>query len=129
MTEEVELQNEATERPRLSLQRRLGIVLSRDDHVSSDELRQLIEETETAAQAAHDKGQHHHDRCLSMDCDDLVAEKGAERAAMLERSRLEMVKPRLAAKLSSVLRRENTDRYLADRNRVAARADSGRFHA
>jgi hypothetical protein len=113
-----------TERPHISLQQRLGRVLANGANTSSDEIRDLIAEADNAAQAAHDKGQYHHDRCLSMDCDDLVAEKNAEKAAGLERSRLEMCKPRLVEKLAAVVRSENYSRHMSDRNRVAGRRDS-----
>jgi hypothetical protein len=110
-----------------SLQVRLGRVLA-NGATSSDEIRDLISETDRAAQAAHDKADRHHDACLSLACDDLDAEKTAERTAMLENQRLEMVKPRLREKLSAIVRRENHDRYMADRNRVAARRDGAAKH-
>jgi hypothetical protein len=123
MTDEVQDVQEQ-QRPRISLQQRLGRVLADGANTSSDELRDLIAETENAAQAAGEAADRHHDACLSLDCVDLVAEKDAERAAMMERTRLEATKPRLLEKLAAIVRRENHDRFMAARNRVAARRDS-----
>ena len=127
---EVEQQQDVQEqeRPRLSLQRRLGVVLSRNDtNISADELRQLIDET-TAAEEADTTAQMQKAASLSLDCDDPVAADERQKAAMLERQRLYACMPRLEERLAAAVRRENRDRWMADRNRVAARRDAAAKH-
>jgi hypothetical protein len=99
------------EQPRLSLQRRLGIVLSRDDHVGSDEIRTLIQEVTNTAAEASVAAQQFKAASLSVDCEDVVAADSAQKAAMLERQRLLATLPRLEDKLRTSVRRENHDRY------------------
>jgi hypothetical protein len=126
-TDDVQVNGEAQQeeqQPRLSLQRRLGIVLSRDDHCSSDELRALIQETTDAVAEADEKAQRYHQQTLDIACDDPAAAKEAERESVLTRQRLLIAQSRTEEKLATVVRRENRDRWMADRNRVAAKRDA-----
>jgi hypothetical protein len=125
--DEVELKDEVqreTEQPHLSLQQRLGRVLSRDDtNVSSDELRGLIQECTDAIAEADGQAQYYHQQTLDIACDDPRAAKEAERECVLTRQRLLIAQSRTEEKLAKIVRRENHDRWRADRNRVAARRD------
>jgi hypothetical protein len=118
-------ETEVQETEQLPLQRRLGIVLSRNDtNVSSDELRQLIAETETAAAEADVAAQQFKAASLDLDCEDPVAADQAQKAKMVERQRLLLTLPRLEDKLRSAVGQENHDRWRADRDRVAAKRDA-----
>jgi hypothetical protein len=108
----------------LSLQQRLGIVLSRDDHCSSDELRALIQECTDAIAVADEDAQRYRQQTLDITCDDPTAAKQSERDCVLTRQRLLIARSRVEERLATVVRRESRDRWMADRNRVAARRDA-----
>jgi hypothetical protein len=81
-------------------------VLSRDDHVSSDELRSLIDEVNDTAAEAYTAAQEFKAMSLDVDCEDVVAADNVQKASMLERQRLEATKPRLQEKLAAAVRRK-----------------------
>jgi hypothetical protein len=119
-----EVQQQETEQP-TTLQRRLGRVLSRNDtNVSSDELRGLIQECTDAIAEADGQAQYYHQQTLDITCDDPTAAKEQERECVLTRQRLLIAQSRTEEKLAKIVRRENHDRWMADRNRVAAKRDA-----
>jgi hypothetical protein len=122
--EQVPETGEVQQQEQQPLQRRLGIVLSRDDHVSSDELRSLIQECTDAIAEADEQGQRFHEQYLDICCPDPATAKEGEREAVLTRQRLLIAQSRVEEKLAIVVRRENRDRWMADRNRVAAKRDA-----
>jgi hypothetical protein len=124
MTDVDQEQMNGGERPRLSLQRRLGIVLSRDDHVSSDEVRALVQEVDDEAVRLTLEAQQQKAASLDLECPDPLAADKRQKECMIERQRYEMCKPRLQEKLAAAVRRENHDRWLSDRNRVIAKRDA-----
>jgi hypothetical protein len=122
--EEVQQQPEATERPRLSLERRVGVALANNGiNTSSDEIRMLIEEVETAAAEATVLAQEFKRASLDVDNDDPLTADRQHRELAIHRERLLITIPHLRKRLATVVSLENTDRYVADRNKVAARRD------
>jgi hypothetical protein len=101
----------------------LGVVLSRDEHVSVDELKQLVEETETAAAELTVAAQAYKTASLDLDCADPVAADHKQKELMSERQRLEMVKPRLQERLAAAVRRERRETWEADFRRVEAKLE------
>jgi hypothetical protein len=124
MTDVDQEQMNGGERPRLSLQRRLGIVLSRDDHVSRDEIRALVQEVDDEAARLDVAAKEFKAASLDLECTDPVAADKRQKECMIERQRYEAIKPRLEEKLAAAVRRENHDRWLSDKNRVIAKRDA-----
>ena len=103
--EQVE-QQEATERPRVSLEARLGAVLAAANS-SSSELRELITETEAAANKAEADAKRLHSEALELGCTNADVLEQQARAAELLVARLDAALPRLDDRL----RKEAADDY------------------
>jgi hypothetical protein len=123
MSDDVELQQdtqEETQRPRITLEKRLGRVLAGNGgNVSSQELQDLLSELETALNQTQADADRYHADCLDISCDDPVSAKANERASMLRHQRLEAVRPRLADLLKQTLRAEYGARWASYRARTA----------
>jgi hypothetical protein len=107
VVEQQDVQQEVQEqRPRLSLESRLGAVLA-DAHASSSELRELIEAAEAEANAAESGAKRLHAEALTLGCTDAGALEQQAIAADLMVARLDAALPRL----DDLLRKEAADDY------------------
>jgi hypothetical protein len=109
------------ERPRLSLPKRLGVVLSRDEHVSVDELKELLNEVNETADQKYTAAQEYKAASLDVDCEDPVAADHAKKALMLGRQRLLLCIPRLEDKIRFAIRRDRRLSFEAVYRRTKAK--------
>jgi hypothetical protein len=121
LQDEVQVQEQESERPRLSLQKRLGVVLSRDEHVSADELKELLDEVNETADQKYAAAQEYKSASLDVNCEDVVGADNAQKALMLERQRLLMCIPRLEDKIRAAIRRDRRQSFEAVYRRTKAK--------
>jgi hypothetical protein len=96
-------------------------VLSRDEHVSVDELKELLNEVNETADQKYTAAQEYKAASLDVDCEDPVAADHAQKALMLERQRLLLCIPRLEDKIRFAIRRDRRLSFEAVYRRTKAK--------